>query len=222
MPIVVGIDGTGPVSDNSYNADFANSFVRRICPERNAPDKRYSRGPITPGGGLPQAINRSFAFINDRRGRAGHGNDPILLTGFSRGGLGVLVVAEMLRKEGITVTAMLLFDAVDRHLGYNAPRVPDNVLNVFHARRSPDAGSRESFGNCGTEWNRQKTNYTEQFFRCTHGAVGGTPQTNAAKPNDFVSEFPDGRTNVTFADNVRVSGQVWSEVQPFIRQYDFI
>lgn len=221
MPIVVGIDGTGPMSNDRYAADFANSFVRRICTRGNAANKRYSRGPITPGGGLPQSINRSYSFITARRGGAGR-NEPILLTGFSRGGLGVLVVADMLRRDGISVTAMLLFDAVDRHLGYSAARVPDNVLNVFHARRSRAAGSRESFGNCGTQWNRQTTNYVEQFFRCTHGAVGGTPQSNPARPNDFVSEVPDGRTNVTFADNVRISAQVWAAVQPFINRYNFI
>jgi acetyl esterase/lipase len=221
MPIVVGIDGTGPFFDSTYETNFRNSFVRRICPERNA-NKRYFRGPIGPGGGMPQAIDGGYNFIIARRGAAGADNS-ILLTGFSRGGLGVLVIAERLRRQNIPVKAMLLFDAVDRHVAYNAPRVPDNVANVFHARRNWSGGSRESFGNCGTEWNQQKTKYTEQFFRCTHGGVGGTPWEHDGNPNAYIDEgFPDGMTRVTFAEDVRISAQVWTAVQPFLREHRFV
>lgn len=221
MPILVGIDGTGPFFDSTYEAAFKNSFVRKICPEGN-PNKKYFRGPIGPGGGLPEAINGGYQFIRNRLGWAGSDNS-ILLTGYSRGGLGVLVIAEMLRAQKIPVKAMMLFDAVDRHVAYSADSVPTNVEEVLHVRRNWSAGSRESFGNCGTSYS-SPTKYTEKFYRCTHGGVGGTPwECGDKNPNEFIDEgFPDGLTRVTFAEDGLVSAQVWRDIEPFLKKSKFI
>jgi hypothetical protein len=41
-------------------------------------------------------------------------------------------------------------------------------------------------------------------------------------PDDLVREtFPDGKTNVTYADDAKVSEEVWESVQPFIRENNF-
>lgn len=225
MPILVGIDGTGGGwfyntrgRNTDYDRAFANSFVRRLCLGRN--NATYIRGPITPGGGLPEGIGQGEAFIEAQRRQ--RPNEPILLTGFSRGGLGVLVIARNLQRRNIPVQAMLLFDAVDMHLGYSVDTVPTNVRNVYHVRRDPAAGSRDTWGNCGLNPNNPAVNYREKFFRCTHGAVGGTPQTDPNNPNGLVDEFGSGGTNVTFRDNPIISQQVWMDVQPFIRTHGFI
>lgn len=221
MSIVLGIDGTGPFFDSTYATEFKNSFVRRICPEGN-PNKKYFRGPIGPGGGLPEAIQGGYDFITGRNGWAGRDNS-ILLTGYSRGGLGVLVVANMLKDAKIPVAAMLLFDAVDRHVAYDAPTVPTNVAQVLHIRRSPESGSRISFGNCGTGASAP-TVYREVFYNCTHGGVGGTPWESAGNPNALIHEgFPDNRdTHVTYAQDRQVSAEIWAYVQPFIQKYKFV
>ena len=222
MPILVGIDGTGAFFDSTYAEDFADSFVRRLCPEGNL-NKKYFRGPIGPGGGLADAISAGHSFIVSRNGYAGRNND-ILLTGYSRGGLGVLVIAERLKQLNIPVKAMLLFDAVDRHVAFDAPVVPNNVANVLHLRRNPLTHSRDSFGNCGTSA-VAPTQYKESFFMCTHGGVGGTYwKQGDHRPTDIIHEgFPDSKdTTVTYEQDQRVSGQVWNFAQEFIHKYNFV
>lgn len=223
MAIVVGIDGTGPFFDSTYTEEFKDSFVRKICPDQN-PNKQYYRGPIGPGGGLIEAVNNGYNYIIGRYGWAGRDN-RILLTGYSRGGLGVLVIAERLKAMNINVAAMMLFDAVDRHAVLNAPTVPSNVAEVLHVRRHPDTKSRESFGNCGTQAaSPMMTKYKEEYFNCTHGGVGGTPWKADGKPlNTYIYEgIPDyQQTMVTYGDDAFISGQVHDYVKPFVKAHGF-
>lgn len=219
MPIVVGIDGTGPFFDTDYHKGKKFSFVSKIL-MGGGEDKKYFRGPIGPGGGLGDAINGGLDFIMARRKS---GNQDILLTGYSRGGLGVLVIAEKLRSRKIPVKAMMLFDAVDRHAFYDADSIPNNVEEVFHVRRHKNAGSRESFGNCGTRYTHP-TKYTEKFYLCTHGGVGGGPWVKppGKQNHDKIDEgFPDGLTKVSFVDEQIVSMQVWSDIIPFLSKHKF-
>lgn len=228
MPIIVGIDGTGgqafPGSgrNRAYDADFARSFVRRICMGRGA-NAQYNRGPLVLGGGLHTAVVAGKNFILAKRREMGDG-EPILLTGFSRGGLGVLMIAKELQQQNIPVEALLLFDAIDMYAFADVKTVPLNVRNVFHARSRADAGSRENWRNkdCGSNPHNPQVNYTERAFRCTHGAMGGTPQNDPTKPNELISELGSGGTNVTFRDNPIVSEQVWAAVQPFIQAHRFM
>ncbi|NNF00765.1 MAG: hypothetical protein HKN25_17240 [Pyrinomonadaceae bacterium] len=231
MAIKFGIDGTGPMSNTTYAANFSNSHVKKIC----TGEGEYVRGPITPGGGLPEAIDAGLESIKAKR--ESEPESPILLTGFSRGGLGVVVIAKQLQRQDIPVRAMLLFDCVDRHLAYDASRIPTNVENVYHVRRDPAARSRMSFGNDGTK-SSPPTVYNEKFFMCTHGSMGGTPW--KPKPgqssNEYINEgygeayISTGnavravfyRTNITFAQDARVSQEVWRDVQPFARQHSFV
>jgi hypothetical protein len=218
MALLVGIDGTGPFFNSTYAREFANSFVNRIIRDSRTggQDKRYYRGPIAPGGGLPEAINGGFDFIRQRR-REGNAN-PILLTGYSRGAMGAVVIAKYLQDENIPVAALLMFDCVDRHARYDAEVIPNNVAKVLHIRRDARAGSRESFDNDGTQHN-PPTAYEERFFVGTHGAMGGTPWVMPAgkRPSDLIDEGGiDGETNVTYAEDGRVSARVWSFCQPFL------
>lgn len=191
MPILVGIDGTGDNDDKTYAANFVKSFVSIIC-KKPSLDAMYYRGPNTPGMGLMGAIHSGHSFII-QRSREMASMAQVLLTGYSRGGAGVIEIARLLQNQKITVQAMLLFDAVDRHPGIDASRIPPNVLNVYHVRRDPSTKSRVSFGNCGLAYGNP-TKYQQDFFKCTHGGMGGTPWklTPGKTPDDFVDESGAG------------------------------
>lgn len=237
MSILVGIDGTGSAvspsagRDRNYDVAFADSFVKRLC-SPNSTNRRYFRGPVA-GGGLPEAINGGYDFIFRRHQESA--NEPILLTGYSRGGLGVVVIADRLKQQNIPVAAMLLFDCVDRHLAFDGRRIPNNVEYVHHVRRDPASRSRQSFGNDGTA-HTPPTIYTERFYMCTHGGMGGTPW--KPKLGQSTSELIDEgyaedalnagllgaffyKTNVTFAQDKSESQKIWVDVQPFIRTHGF-
>jgi hypothetical protein len=228
VPILVGIDGTGggafptEARNARYDRDFANSFVRRLCRTGNA-DIRYFRGPVTLGGGLVDAVNNGYEFVVARK--AANPGAPVLLTGYSRGAAGAVAIAQRLQRASINVQAILLFDCVDRHVVIDAEVIPSNVGYVMHVVRDPKSESRESFSNDGLRY-RPPTVYPAAYkFMCTHGGMGGTPWQRGATqlPADFIDEgFPDGMTKITFAQDERVSRDVWSFVQPFCRTHGFV
>jgi hypothetical protein len=232
MAILVGVDGTGgdfnpgAARDARYDTAFAHSFVRRIC-NAGGGNALYQRGPVALGGGLPEAINAGMGHILSRR-RA-NPSEPILLTGYSRGGLGAVVIAKRLKDQNIPVQAMLLFDCVDRHLAFDGDTIPDNVGHVLHVIRHPDSSSRESFGNDGMKYFPKKTKYEPiARFMCTHGGMGGCPWEipAGASSGDFINEGMgaggyDGATTITYAQDARVSAEVWTHCLPFMRQYRF-
>ncbi|HLM61161.1 MAG TPA: hypothetical protein VK308_10170 [Pyrinomonadaceae bacterium] len=226
MPLLVGIDGTGSAvspgeqRDRDYDVAFANSFVSRLC-KPNTRNKRYFRGPVALGGGLVNAINEGFNFLQERHRQ--NPGEPILLTGYSRGAAGVVSLAGRLQRAGISVRAMLLFDCVDRHMFIDAEVIPNNVGHVMHVVRDARSGSRESFSNDGLKY-RPPTVYPQAYaFMCTHGGMGGTPwDSTGHSANEFINEGGvDGRTNITYGDDARVSEQVWAFVQPFINTHGF-
>jgi len=151
-------------------------------------------------------------------------NEPILLTGYSRGAAGVIDIAARLQRQKIDVKAMLLFDCVDRHVAIDATFIPTNVRHVLHVMRAPESGSRASFGNSGTH-HAASTEYSAAIFYCTHAGMGGVPWPVPAgrSRDDFVDEgYPDGRTNTTYAQDALGSSRVWSYVGPFIAKHGFL
>ena len=228
MPIIIGIDGTGSrfspgkERDKNYLLEFRNTFVSRIC--RGKPNAKYLLGPVVLGGGLNNAINEGVKFVEDNKDIAQYGK-KVVLTGYSRGGLGVIKIADKLKDKDIKVEAMLLFDAVDRHAVFSADSIPNNVANVLHVIRDPDSSSRESFGNCGMNYS-SPTNYpTPKKYMCTHGGMGGAPWLPKAgqSPLDFIDEeYYDGMTEITFRQDAFVSNQIWQDCQKFMAQYGFL
>lgn len=232
MPILVGIDGTGGGTipgksrDARYDIDFANSFVSKLC--KFKPNALYCRGPVTFGGGLDIAIFNGVKFIKDKRKELGD-SEPILLTGYSRGALGAMVIAQRLQRENITVRAAMLFDCVDRHGDYDAEVVPQNVENIMHVIRDPKAKSRHSFGNDAMKY-RMPTRYEGPFmFMCTHGGMGGTPwvRPRDKKPSDLIDEgaseeFYNKTTAITYQQDEDVSKFVWNYCQNFMKSHQFI
>lgn len=240
MAILFGIDGTGPTSNADYARDFKYSFVNQMCGDDN-----YSRGPIGPGGGLPEAIEMGMNYI--LKYQKVRPDQKILLTGYSRGALGAVVIAKNLKRLNIPVYAMVLFDCVDRHLAYDAEYIPNNVANVLHIRRDPAARSRMSFGNDGTKYG-PPTVYTEKFYFGTHGAMGGTywkpsgnqgladyvdegtaeaianvpsPSIFGALDPRYVANVKAYKTNVTFRRDKECSQQIASENNGWLVKYGF-
>ncbi len=241
MPIIVGIDGTGggmmydtAARNAEYDRDFANSFVRKISKDKT--NAIYLRGPIGAGGGMPEAIRDGLNFIKQKHALLPTEN--ILLTGYSRGALGVIVIARELALLKINVTALMMFDCVDRHVAYDGSVISNNVQNVRHVIRDPLARSRMTFGNSGLSYN-SPTNYLPiNKYMCTHGGMGGTPWQVPAggSSTDYVDEGSaeawlspvrngpvwDYHTNVTYAQDAFVSRTVWSDVEGFLGKYSFI
>lgn len=239
MSILVGIDGTGEAvtpgggRNTDYDTAFANSFVRRIC--KGNSNGQYFRGPLALGGGLEDAIAGGVSFIQIKHRQLP--NEPILLTGYSRGAAGAVIIAKRLKALNISVRALMMFDCVDRYMFGDASVVPDNVGYVCHVIRNPAARSRLTFGNDGMRYNPPTVYPPATMFMCTHGGMGGTPWTIPAgkSPSDFIDEgtgealFSPGRhgpvwtyhTNVTYAQDARVSSTIWAHVQPFLRTHGF-
>jgi hypothetical protein len=93
----------------------------------------------------------------------------VVIVGHSRGGLVATLLAHMLSPV-IRVYFLGLYDSVGREPCLDGS-VIDNVKIAFHARRSPDVGSRWYFGNTSTM--HRVEHYEESFFYTSHGGVGG-------------------------------------------------
>jgi hypothetical protein len=180
MDLYLGIDGTGPSNNDEYRRDFANSFVRKIWSTWGANNAGYLRGPGLMGGETMSLVDAGTQWVKDKVKEADAAKKPyrIFLSGYSRGGAAATETAFRLKRLGIKVHCMLLFDAVDRSNLSNVDEVPSNVKLCYHARRDPAAGSRESFGNCATRFGTGVA-YSQKFYFGTHGAIGGTPWTVA-------------------------------------------
>ena len=107
----------------------------------------------------------------------------IVIVGHSRGGLIATVLAHMLSPI-VRVYFVGLYDAVDREPCLDGATI-DNAKIVFHARRSPEVGSRKMFSNTATRYKVEQ--YEESFFYTSHGGIGGD---FVADPNK-VSMFGD-------------------------------
>ncbi|PID35340.1 MAG: hypothetical protein CR964_00115 [Rhodobacterales bacterium] len=184
--IILGVDGSGPVFN--YAEEFKESHVKRLCGGNRAGfwDSFYLRGPSMAGMVTKSlsnivtsaavtyygAIKVATTFSKEKK------PPRLFLAGYSRGGAAVIDAAYDLKSKGIPVRALLLFDAVDRThtISSRVDVIPENVEYCFHAMRDPATESRSYFGNCGTS-SRGSTIFVTEHFACTHGAMGGTPNT---------------------------------------------
>ena len=181
--IYVGVDGTGPDSNAEYSTAFKNSFVNQMR-QRNFAVAEYERGPTLTGSetGTLASWAAARAEHHYRTTKVRSQNTPrIFLAGYSRGGAAVIEACHKLNDNGVPVQGLMLFDAVDR--SYTVERtetIPANVRYCRHAIRQANAGSRQSFGNCGTQASRGVNWVTPKEFLTTHGGMGGTPWGKAA------------------------------------------
>ncbi len=181
-----GIDGTGPGNECKYQQMFANSFVRQTY-EQFGRNSYYTRGPEAEGFQTKKRGAVAYEEAMRHVSKANHTNKVvgtewdrprIFLGGFSRGGAAVIHTCNLLEKEGVEVSGLFLFDAVDRTLFlHNVQTIPANVSHAWHALRSSKANSRPEFGNCGLKKAERQGGgaaplYTKEFYT-THGGVGG-------------------------------------------------
>lgn len=183
----------------------------------------YRRGPVMLGGGLVDAISDGFEFA--KNAVQSSPTSKVLLTGYSRGAAGAVAVAARLNRIDVPVEAIVLFDCVDRHIAIDAETIPRNVKYVRHVVRNPASSSRESFDNDGMR-HFPETDYPAAYqFMCTHGGMGGMPWApeEGESPSDLIDEGGiDGMTRITYAQDARVSLQVWDFCFPFLQQYKFV
>ncbi|NNF00764.1 MAG: hypothetical protein HKN25_17235 [Pyrinomonadaceae bacterium] len=231
MAIILGIDGIGAMSKFTGADHFRNSFVRRIVENSGSvsQEKLYLRGPKETTGNIEDAIDTGYRFVRSRF-RAAQSNSPVLLTGYSRGAAGVIILAGRLKQRNISVNAMLLFDAVGRFAESETISISKNVKNVMHVRRRADSGSLQNLRSVGTRASSD-TNYEEKFFRCTHGAIGGVPWApqKGEALSDLIDESPLGAsvsergepTKITFQQDAKASRDVWNHVQSFRGKHNY-
>lgn len=204
--ILIAVDGTGEFSNKDYAVSFANSHCMKLHSEWHTTGKDYSRGPSLTGietGALILWMTRTARELMGKFGA----DSRLFLCGYSRGGAAAIGAARNLGFTDDAVHHLILFDAVDRSPVPFLEKVTDNVLHVSHARRHPDAGSREIFGNCGTKVTAGTT-YAEKFFNCTHGGVGGTPWTTAGK-DGTIDEMSPGEVT---AAKLTTSPLLWKKI----------
>lgn len=221
--IVLGIDGSGPLTTGAYQHMMRNSFVNYIIRHSPSHLKRYLRGPGFDGLDMGAIVAQGYTFVNLCKAANPHAS--VLLTGYSRGGSGVIDVAARLARVGVQVDGMMLFDAVDRSLTSSGDTIPNNVLRVAHARRHENSYSRFTFSGCGNHWHHP-TRCDVKPFWCTHGGVGGIPGTPdpGVRRTEFISEgFPEPwPTLVTYNQDVDGAREVWAWVSPRIRSMGFL
>jgi len=219
--ILLGIDGTGPYGTGEYQAEMHTSFVRYIVQKSPIKSKRYERGPGMDGLDMAVIAAKGYDYVHLHL--VAQPKVPIFLAGYSRGGAGVIAIAQRLARDNVTVNAMVPFDAVDRALGIDTLDIPNNVERVVHARRDPYAFSRNSFSNCGTKWHAP-TKYELKYFRGTHGAVGGVPwpTPKGGKSTDMIKERGEATpTLINYTQDAYAAKEVWAWVKPRLDAHGF-
>lgn len=216
--IVVAIDGTGVFDDAQYRREMRHSFVSYIS--QNSPFRhvRYWRGPAVEGSDCPFLVSEAYTWVDMLRTEDREG---VLLAGYSRGAACVVAIAQRLQSDDVRVNAMMLFDCVDRAVGIDTARIPNNVDEVLHVRRSPLARSRESFSNSGTV-SSAPTVYNEHFFMGTHGAMGGVPWHNYYEDLYIHEGGLDGATAITFRRDRACAREIWNFIRDDLRRMRFI
>ena len=232
--ILVAIDGTS--SATGYNTVYQTesacvinkSFVKRFHDNAAIGEKYFAEGPAnqvfgSDSGGI---LDGAWSFL--RKGLGRRPEAKVVLVGHSRGGHMVTALAIRLAqfKVGDFQTKMTspgwknpnptqlvhflgLYDAVDRTRKYGGDTsvVPSNVVHFAHAKRSPELGSRSSFGNTATRVNTSNVhlkNYAAKPFRATHGAIGGSvPHGCSTKTGFLVNDYCN--VAISQEDNMRVA-----------------
>ena len=181
-----GIDGTGDYNDKVYERDFATSFVNDFTKQirGNTSKGKYIRGPGNWGFSTDNKARELYNIVKELF--LSYYEDgkylKIMLAGYSRGGVAVCYVANLLNKDNIPVHGLFLFDPVGRTttLSGNDTTIPKNVSYVYRTQRDSKSGSRESFGtDCTKYWNGSSVD-TNKFIT-THGGMGGCPWGSAGE-----------------------------------------
>lgn len=126
------IDGTGPSNDYEYEKSMAGGFCKQLQIKTGTP--HYLRGPTALGITTLDIAKTMLRRINDVQCSK---PESIYLAGYSRGGAAIIYIAQQLKSQGQEVSAMFLYDAVDRALfNFNdLQTIPSTVKRCYHAMR---------------------------------------------------------------------------------------
>jgi len=250
--VLICVDGTGTAAGligknraANYAVSMMGSFVGLIYYGSHLPNRKYYQGPDLSGIG-PNMVP-PWKLFEQIREFWRQGDHQIFMTGYSRGAAIVINTAFMMKDRNnkmpdgqyAEVEAMFLFDAVARSIELPfSQTIPSNVKNCYHAMRDDSAGSRRSFGHCGTVTEGGNTNFQKKAFYTTHGGMGGAPwgerglsdltkdiQGNALLRARVLSlsrideGFPDGLTRVTIAQEKAGSDNVHAWMWPYLRSH---
>lgn len=236
MYVLVAVDGT--LSATEYNTGLNRSYVRQFHDRFAGAGKRFfegpGEGPWNLGGVMGTDVDNierdAWNYLTGALRR--HGDTQatrIVLVGHSRGGHIVKALARRLTRLRVgdltpafrapgsrntnppyQVWFLGLYDAVD--MSWNSgdtSSIPENVVYYAHALRSPDLGSRDSWGNTG--WaNLCSDRHRTRYFFATHGALGGAPAQSCSADLSLISD--QCSINLSAADN-QIEGR---------RAHDFI
>jgi hypothetical protein len=218
MIAIVCVDGTSmsiQMDPVQYDQVMRESHTRRVyyqwpfgttCGE-------YFRGPTLDGFTVRRIAEQAAASAIKRRRMPGV--TALFMFGHSRGCAAIIEAAKILQEENVSVEFVGFFDGVDKSTAVDATVVPENVFCVRHARRDPEGRSRPFWGNCGTRMAAAFPMYHEEFFYCTHGAVGGTPYPAEYQNREgFIHERGEHLpTKITAEEDKGGSNQVWDYMQ---------
>ncbi len=214
MYLLVAVDGTLSAAD--YNTGTNTSHTRKFYDRFHGASRHFFEGPGEGPGGLGGVIGTDVdniterawdALVRDLRRLGDSTEIRIVLVGHSRGGHIVVDLAKRLQRTHVgdftpafrdpmaantnpryQVHFMGLYDAVDMTWnGDNTDTIPANIRYYAHAMRSPDVGSRSSWGNAG--WDVMSTEeHRTRFFRATHGSIGGAPPSACSSDLALISD----------------------------------
>jgi nucleoid-associated protein YgaU len=216
MVILVGIEGlTGDANNpaTGYTGSFIHKLVTR-WPDQ--PWAAYVAGPGVKSDVVGTGAIACQTVLNLKYSLANPGTCGVILAGYSQGGASAIVAAHKLKKAGVQVDCLAMFDSIDRDPRAGTTFVPDNVQYTVHGMRSSSSGSRPLWGNCG--W--VVPNESAQFYlKMTHWGAGGVPLHQGlppgVKPTDLVTEtkWPSDQqrlTNVTWQEDLSASSMLWA------------
>ncbi len=131
------VDGTGEESDQLYRKEMQGGFCKQL---EKLCRGQYRRGPTLMGRETSDIAADVVEAVLAWRRLPVKRSHRLFLAGHSRGGAAVIYAAQELDKQGVTVDAMFLFDAVERHFEFTRPlrsarSIPPNVKHCYHALR---------------------------------------------------------------------------------------
>jgi hypothetical protein len=193
------IDGSGEWSNDTYRTSFTHSFCRQTADALGSARHPYfyNRGPSSAGLETGPYARRAINWL--KQNHAERPREPVYLMGFSRGAAACVTVASFLRSEApkLRITAMFLFDAVDRSIFTDAETVPGNVDVCHHIVRDyswntwwegKHRHNRWYFNSDALEGERGVEMDIGGPVLGSHGAIGGTPwPDNARDPQAVIT-----------------------------------
>jgi hypothetical protein len=223
MVILIGIDGlTGDA--NNPQTGYTGSFIHKLV--THWPDPSGAKYVPGPGVASDVAGTGAIAYrsaMNLRGSLQNPASCGLILAGYSQGGASAIVAARLLKKAGVQVDCLAMFDSIDRDASAGTTFVPDNVQFTIHGMRSYSSGSRPLLGNCGWIIPNQKHLFR---LKITHWGAGGVPLHQGlpagVKPTDIVTEtnWVTGQpklTNVTWQEDLMAASVLWAIMNAHIR-----